>query len=72
MALLEPTNWPAEANARRKLYLRLSRLHHPDRPSGSGDRFELLAYLYARANFRYDPSSEPGFVDDYQAPMGGG
>ena len=69
--LMDTQSWPNEANARRKLYLRLSRLHHPDRSSGSADRFELLAYLYRRANFWYDPSSEPDFVDDYQAPMGG-
>jgi len=23
--------------------------------------------LYQRANFKYDPSSEPDFVDDYKA-----
>jgi hypothetical protein len=72
MGLLDHTAWPAEAPARRKLYLRLSRLHHPDKSSGSADRFELLAYLYRRANFRYDPTSEPDFKDDYAAPMGGG
>jgi hypothetical protein len=70
-ALMDVGAWPAEAPARRKLYLRLSRIHHPDRSSGSADRFELLAYLYKRANFRYDPSSEPDFVDDYQAPHAG-
>lgn len=70
-ALMDTSSWPSDAVQRRKLYLRLSRLHHPDRSSGSADRFELLSYLYRRANFKHDPSSEPDFEDDYQAPMGG-
>jgi hypothetical protein len=65
--LTDTTLWPESASQRRKLYLRLSRLHHPDKASGSADRFELLSYLYQRANFKYDPSSEPDFVDDYKA-----
>jgi hypothetical protein len=65
--LMDTTLWPESASQRRKLYLRLSRLHHPDKASGSADRFELLSYLYQRANFKHDPSSEPDFVDDYKA-----
>ena len=66
-ALTDAARWPAAAAQRRKLYLRLSLLHHPDRAAGSADRFELLSYLYRRANARHDPASEPDFVDDYQA-----
>lgn len=69
--LTDTSLWPESASQRRKLYLRLSRLHHPDKASGSADRFELLSYLYQRANFKHDPSSEPDFVDDYQAGHNG-
>ena len=70
-ALSDLAQWSPAAGQRRKLYLRLSRLHHPDKPSGSADRFELLSYLYRRANARLEPGSEPDFVDDYVAGHNG-
>jgi len=70
-ALTDSAQWPQAAAQRRKLYLRLSRVHHPDKPSGSADRFELLSYLYRRANAKLDPGSEPDFVDDYTAGHNG-
>jgi hypothetical protein len=48
--------WPENARDRRKLYLKLSLVHHPDKPTGSVDRFEALSFAYRRANHRYDPS----------------
>jgi hypothetical protein len=52
---------------------RLSRLHHPDPETGSGPRFELLSYLYQRANHWW-AKDEPGsadddWVDDYRMPQ---
>jgi hypothetical protein len=32
-------------------------VHHPDKPTGSKERFEALNYAYRRANHRYDPES---------------
>jgi hypothetical protein len=61
---LDQHNWPANARARRKAFYKLSRIHHPDKPGGSSDRFELLNYAYNRANHLFDPEHST-FVDDY-------
>ena len=63
-ALSQPGAWAEEANARKKAYGRHARVHHPDRSTGSQERFQLLAFLYKRANHHYDPSSEPDFVNE--------
>ena len=62
--LLQPSAWSQDSSARRKAYQRLARLHHPDRSTGSPERFQLLAFLYRKANFHYDPASEPGFQNE--------
>jgi hypothetical protein len=60
------SGWPADPGARRKLYLRLSRSHHPDKASGSADRFEWLTALYRGAGGqpagveRGEPAGEEG------------
>jgi hypothetical protein len=57
--LLEPAKWPDEERARRKLYFRLSRMHHPDKPTGSEHRFEMLTYVHDKANHAHDPVKFP-------------
>lgn len=52
-SLLDPASWPAKEHARRKLYFRLSKLHHPDVPGGSAKRFEILSQAYEAANALY-------------------
>lgn len=47
--------WPRSKKARRKLYFRLSREHHPDKPHGSQERFEAVSYAYKLASRRYAP-----------------
>ena len=42
--------WPRAKKARRKLYFRLSREHHPDKATGSQERFEAISYAYRLAN----------------------
>lgn len=69
MRLSDHANWPNDAKDRRKLYFRLTRIHHPDKPTGSADRFDLVAYYYRRANYKYDPASEPDFVPQPHAPI---
>ena len=44
--------WPADASARRKLYLRLSKSTHPD-AGGSAALFAALADAYQSANEMY-------------------
>lgn len=51
--LLNAAAWPASEAARRKLYFRLSKQHHPDMPQGSARRFELLNEGYEAANTLY-------------------
>jgi hypothetical protein len=63
-ALAEPSAWAEDAAARKKAYARHARVHHPDRPTGSQERFQLLAFLYRRANHHYDPASEPDFRNE--------
>ena len=62
--MLQPSTWGEDGSARRKVYQRLARIHHPDRSTGSQERFQLLAFLYKRANFHFDPASEPGFQNE--------
>ena len=62
--LLPPSSWSEDAAARKKTYQRLARIHHPDKSTGSQERFTLLAFLYKRANAHYDPGSEPNFVNE--------
>lgn len=62
--LASPSSWSEDAVARKKTYQRLARLHHPDKSTGSQERFTLLAFLYKRANAHYDPGSEPNFVNE--------
>jgi len=49
--------WPEENNARRKMFLRLSKTHHPDKGSGSADRFASLQYFKDKADHVYHPGS---------------
>lgn len=62
--MLEHTKWPRAERARRKLFYKLSRRHHPDKPGGAADRFELLSYAFRRAGHRWHPEGS-AFVDDY-------
>ena len=57
--------WPNEDLARRKAYTRFAKLHHPDKPTGSQDRFEALRFAYAAANHLAAP-------DRFSAPDSGG
>lgn len=50
--LADARAWPADATARRKLYLRLSRAVHPD-AGGSDTMFAMLADAYTAANELY-------------------
>ena len=49
--------WPEDRNARKKLFLRLSKVHHPDKPTGSADRFASLKWYRDRADHVYHPGS---------------
>ncbi len=49
-------SWPEPARDRRKLYGKLSLVHHPDKPTGSVERFEMLSYAYQKANHAFDPT----------------
>ena len=51
--------WPADAAARRKLYLRLAKRHHPDKPLGDMDRFAALRWALAAANHAHAPQLFP-------------
>merc|ERR1719408_706718 len=53
-SLLDVEQWPNNPSLRRKLYYRLSKVHHPDKPGGSHDRFECLRRAYSLANLHYD------------------
>ena len=53
--ILDATSWHADPKQRRKLYHRLSQVHHPDKETGSDDRFEALSYAYKRANHYWNP-----------------
>ena len=50
--MLEPSAWPKRARDRRKLYFRLSKIHHPDKEEGSQERFQTLNYAYRKANYQ--------------------
>jgi len=54
-SLLNTGNWPAERALRRKLYYRLSKVHHPDKPDGSHERFKCLHRAYQLANHHHEP-----------------
>jgi len=54
--LADPVGWPSDGPERRKTYLRLMRVHHPDRSSGSGDRAEALMAYYKRAQAKWAPN----------------
>jgi len=53
--LLDVRKWPEESKQRRKLYYKLSRVHHPDKRTGSNDRFGALSKAYKIANYKMDP-----------------
>ena len=61
--LLDPKAWPNDIMARKKIYTRMARYNHPDRIGGSQERFELLAFLYRRANNHYAPDTETPFEE---------
>ncbi len=67
--LLDPRAWPDTAALRKKTYLRLSRAHHPDKSTGAQERFEVLAFLFRRANHHWDAASEPDFVEVGDVPL---
>lgn len=67
--LLDPRAWPDTAALRKKTYLRLSRVHHPDKSTGAQERFEVLAFLFRRANHHWDAASEPDFVEVGDVPL---
>lgn len=47
--LQRPSAWAKAQRERRKLYMRLARLHHPDGLSGDADRFDVLQAAYQEA-----------------------
>ena len=49
--------WPEENNARRKMFLRLSKTHHPDKSGGTADRFASLKHFKDKADHVYHPGS---------------
>lgn len=65
--LLDVRKWPEESKKRRKLYYKLSRVHHPDKPTGSNDRFGALSKAYKIANYKMDPEvrAEYKSFDEY-------
>lgn len=67
--LLDPRSWPDTPALRKKAYLRLSRAHHPDKSAGAQERFEVLAFLFRRANHFWDAASEPDFVETGDVPL---
>jgi hypothetical protein len=62
--MLEHTKWPRAERSRRKLFYKLSKRHHPDKPGGAVDRFELLGYAMRRAAHRWQPEGST-FIDDF-------
>ena len=49
--------WPEDNNNRRKVFMRLSKTHHPDKATGSADRFASLMYFKDKADNIYHPGS---------------
>ena len=47
--LLNWRSWPSNGRERRRMYFKLARLHHPDKPGGSIERFECLRFAYKEA-----------------------
>jgi hypothetical protein len=58
--------WPSDAKERRKMYFKLSRQHHPDKPRGSEERFECLTNGYQKANYYHDEELQKKMqLDEY-------
>ena len=50
------------------MYFELSRTHHPDKQSGSAERFECLTHGYRQANYYHDAALRSQMtLDDYLA-----
>eukprot|EP00948_MAST-09A_sp_MAST-9A-sp1_P002657 g2657.t1 len=47
------SDWPEVSSARRKLFLKLSMHHHPDKSTGGEQRFEYLLDMRKRADAHY-------------------
>eukprot|EP01029_Cantina_marsupialis_P011413 TRINITY_DN2544_c1_g2_i2.p1 TRINITY_DN2544_c1_g2~~TRINITY_DN2544_c1_g2_i2.p1 ORF type:complete len:513 (+),score=129.86 TRINITY_DN2544_c1_g2_i2:208-1539(+) len=52
-AISNPDAWPNTFRGAKKLYHRLSRVHHPDKATGSRDRFEYLRQSYEKVKKRF-------------------
>jgi len=62
-AFLNRDNWPADPKMRRRLYFRLSKAHHPDKPGGSSERFECLMHAYKLASYHYSGGDDESLDD---------
>jgi hypothetical protein len=62
-AFLNRDNWPADPKMRRRLYFKLSKAHHPDKPGGSSERFECLQHAYRLAQYHYSGGDEESLDD---------
>ena len=61
-SLLDPSAWPANEVARRKLYGRLAKVHHPDAATGSKRAFAMLSQAFETANEVYATEEAGGDV----------
>ena len=52
--LADVRGWPTDARDRRKVWKRMSKRHHPDKATGSEERFEWLRYLYEATEKKKD------------------
>ena len=67
--LVSSQAWPQELTERKRRYRNLSRIHHPDKPKGSKERFAAIAEAYKRANYDLNPEVQVEYkgIDDYLA-----
>jgi len=73
--LLNWRNWPPNGRERRRMYFKLAKLHHPDKPGGSIERFECLRYGYKEAARMYaaaDDDDGDGGASGTSSSNGGG
>lgn len=53
--LMDVNRWPVAPREQRKMYFNMSLLYHPDKVTGSNERFEHLNYVYKKAKYYTDP-----------------
>jgi hypothetical protein len=62
-AFLNKDNWPADPKMRRRIYFKLSKAHHPDKPGGSSERFGCLQHAYKLASYHFSGGDEEDLDD---------